>query len=221
MSDLRLNDLPNAEAEWFPRPKKPLDVMIHAPDNSFSPLQIFRFLSDPAAEEWTDKVDISRSPTRLLVSQGWVFKTDSDRRSLDLRTAIARTTRSIELTGTLGVWHPRKTWFTLRAANYYWPCNATPHLITLQQLRRAMRQERQARKRLEFGRCFVALWGHALYLCVRSGWQHRLLLGPETENFGFEAGTDRVFYLDDEVYYFDLAYLIGRRCIWGLRLLEI
>ncbi len=217
--ELEHRELAGTGSPWFPRPQRPADILAWNSDIGFSPPQIYALLGDPAAREGQCEVDATSS-TRLLYSRGWVFKANTDRRSVDLATAQARTARSSELMGSLGVWHPLKTWFILHAEGYYWPCSLTPRLVTLQDVHDAAKQETQGGKRVrQWGR-YLRLWSKAICLCVKSELRHRLHLGLESDNFGFEQGNETIYYVDDEVYYFDLACFFRRRCIWGLRVLE-
>jgi hypothetical protein len=111
-------------AHVFPRPRSRDDIIGCDDDEPLARLGLHELLLDPRAEEWWHKVGPT-SPTRLLLSGGWVFKTRTCRRAGDLEAARARARDSAQRTRRLGVWHPRKRWFVLRADGEYWPCNVS------------------------------------------------------------------------------------------------
>lgn len=195
---------------WFPRPQTPGDVLVVPREDGFSSLDLFSLLVDSSSEEWHHKV-APDSPTRLLFSRGHVIKTDLIRASGCLAEVRARAAASMRLTRSLGIWHPRKTWFILHAQEQYWPCNITPLLDSVASLLALNGPQDEGLINLQF---YMRLWSKpsswhkwlmwfkVITLGLKTLLRHRLFIDPSPSNFGFERGQPKMFYLDDELYSF-------------------
>jgi hypothetical protein len=170
----------------FPRPQSADDILLCDDEGPLSQLSIRDLLMSAEAEEWGHKVDAT-SPTRLLLSAGWVFKARRDRMSADIELVRARTRESALRTRKFGIWHPSKQWFVLHAEGCYWPANATPRLSTMVEMGKLK------------GHCVWVLRG--LPLVVRALLVHRATLDPKPDNYGLDPSTGRLFYVDDEIYW--------------------
>ncbi len=187
-----------AELAFFPRPESLQDIIPCDEEEPLSRTSYYALLLDPSAEEWRDKVDRT-SPTRLLLSRDWVFKTRAEKKSDCFDTVRSGIERSVARTRRYRVWHPLKRWFILRAGGAYWPCNATPRLLTLRELD---------------GQLARRLWlRSAVPLMMRAFLAHRIALDLNPSNFALEPSTEDLFYVDDEVYYSDsiINLLLKRR----------
>ena len=149
--------------------------------------------------EWRQRVDPA-SPTRLLTCGDWVFRTDWTRRSADLGAVQASVAAASALSQVVGVWHPLKAWFVVRAEGVYWPCTMTPLLRTTDDLARVTAPGQRAARRVVIA---VRWWVGMLYLTARTLVRHGLVLDIRPSNFGLDQRCGRLFYLDDEIYSVD------------------
>jgi hypothetical protein len=176
-----------ASPSRFPRPGAGADIIV-AGRSAAADLAVddlYALLTGASAEEWHYKVNRT-SPTRLLTSGGWVFKTNLFKRSERRDEVASWLARSVRLSKGLGVWHPSKQWFILRSDGCYWPCSATRRLITLPEL--------------EPGAARWFWLSQALPLEARTLVAHRWALDLKFRNFGVDATGRTVYYVDDEVY---------------------
>ncbi len=170
----------------FPRPSRPSDILLPDGTGGLTTGEIFDLLTDSeAGEAWTELTRDADS-IRLLVSNGWVFKTRPTNKQDQPLEAVAKAEACNRYTARIGVWHPAKRWFVVRAAGDLWLCNVSPRLRTLDRIT-------SFRHRSRWG----LLWCWLKLVVER---RHGVALDIKLSNFGFEDGNSRIFYVDDEVY---------------------
>ncbi len=177
----------------FPIPKSSADIHIVGIGGGLDVPQIYDALISPTAEDWQYKTGVvgatdgsAKTTLRLLCSQNWIFKTHANHSASDFEVVHAALDQSFQLTQKLTVWHPQKVWFTLFYDQLYWPCTATPRLITLRELTQWEDKVNWWTKMLDVGLEIVQA--------------HHIMLDINPSNFGYEDGSAQLYYLDDEVY---------------------
>lgn len=184
---VRSSDPPAPQPPYrFPRPSRPADILL--PDGTGVPtaVEIFDLLADPSAQEAWTHLTRDADSIRLLVSKGWVFKTRPTDKLDDLREATGKLEACNQYTARIGVWHPAKKWFALRASHELWLCNVSPRLRTLDQFWSIAQRSK-----------WRLLWCWLKLVVER---RHGLALDLKLRNFGVESGSGKIFYIDDEVY---------------------
>lgn len=151
-----------------------------APNGALTAVAIFELMS--RAEDWRPVSD-PRTPMAFALAPGWVFKSNLSYRRLDRDRVAREVVRMIGVTATVGIWHPAKTWFLLCDRRRYLACSATPRLL--------LPMEAGWRRWISLGQQ-RRLMSRAAACGVRLDWK--------PYNFGYEAGSWRLYYLDDEVY---------------------
>lgn len=180
----------------FPRPRTPDDIIIVDHNGAQSQSELYTLLVDPTAEEVPDKSNLS-AYTRLLISQGWVFKTRHTEKTQDITLLRARVTDSIERTKKLKVWPPEKAWFILRAQDHYWPFNVT------RQMKLIWNHDGHIQTHRVFKRIGHYKWYiKEMQLFFKTALTHHIMLDLNPQNFGITEDARRLYYIDDEVYYY-------------------
>lgn len=182
---------------WFPRPQAEEDVeVVSLPGRParYTAAELVQLLNHPQSQEWRHKVGVAsprdgsaKITTRLLWSQGVVFKTDQARRRLNRAEAQSELETAASLAQKVAVWHPEKEFFVLYSDPWYWTVTACPELLTLRRL-----PTREAR---------LAAWTRMLTLGLRMSQREQVGLDLNPSNFGLESeAAETLFYLDDEIY---------------------
>lgn len=181
---------------WFPRPTSEAHLEVLRP-GGLAVSALLAFLNDPAGNEWKHKVGVAgrrdgsaKVTTRLLESNGWVFKTDQARRLEDRDSVLRELQRTLEIAQQFSqrelLWHPDKVWFVAYVEPFYWPMTACPTMTTLREL--PSRQER------------FAAWTQMILVGLRMSETYGLGLDLNPSNFGMVPGQSALYYLDDETY---------------------
>jgi hypothetical protein len=178
----------------FPRPGAPSDILPAAPPGVLGREEIFESLVSPASEEWQHAND-RKHHVRFVATPGWVFKANVWNRSPELPVIEDSIRTWQRRAGRLGIWHPDKQWFIVRADDHYWACNATPRLTTLPDLEAFPPHETAVHRWLMSARCWR--------MRSRTFCRHGFLLDGKPENFAVGGDTRKPFYIDDELYRFD------------------
>ncbi|MBD3308890.1 hypothetical protein GF339_20925 [candidate division KSB3 bacterium] len=196
-------------AMWFPKPEAPADIDILGPGGGLTPQEIFDLLHQPEAVEWKEKVGVvtpadgsAKASTRLLKSQGWVFKTDTTRTAAAKDTLRAQLHQLVVMALRVDLWHPDKLWFLMRQAEVWWPISACPMLTTIRNI-----DDWEQR---------IRWWSRMIVFGVEMSQQHGIGLDLNPSNFAFEhPDADQLYYLDDEFYAkhdcFDVAEAVVSR----------
>ena len=176
----RIERLKRRPSRRLGQPESPDCVIVVEPNGALTTDAIFALMRQ--ARDWRPAPD-PRTPMAFSIAPGWIFKSDLTRRGLDAVPVANHVKQMIELTAKVGVWHPSKTWFLLRVRRRYLACCATPELVLppiIGPVRLLARfQKRRLKKQAN-------AWG--------------LRLDDRMYNFGYEPGSWRLYYLDDEVY---------------------
>lgn len=180
----------------FPRPHTPDDIIIVDHNGAQSQLELFSLLADLNAEEAPDKSNLS-ADTRLLISQGWVFKTRHSAKTQDITLLRARVSDSIERTKKLQVWAPEKAWFILHAQDHYWPINVTRQMKLIWNYNRHIKSDRSFKK-LAHPKWYIK----EIQMFFKTALTHHVLLDFHPRNFGIAEDARSLYYIDDEVYYY-------------------
>ncbi len=178
---------------WFPRPKKSDNLSVPGgAEGRFSSDELFAFLTDDNSEEWSDRVGISspadgsaKASTRLLLSRGWVFKTDLALLNLDKDKVEAKVLELTKLAGKVPLWHPSKFWFILETRVGWLPISACPCLTTLRQIS-GIDGKTEA-------------WTKMVLFAINISKKFGIGLDVNPSNFGFKP-SEGMYYLDDEIY---------------------
>lgn len=121
---------------------------------------------------------------------GWFLKASRDRRYPDAASAIEREWSDELRRQQLGIYHPQRIWFlTLGADAGFWACSLTPILPIV----RARLEESRAGSDREGWDLYLEAFRMTFELARREG----LLLDCNPNNFG--VGTDRLYYIDDDI----------------------
>lgn len=194
---------------WFPKPTKPADLEIIGPGDGLTPQQLFELLWDDSALEWKEKVGVmtpadgsAKPSTRLLKSGGWVFKTDTTRRSLDKAALRTQLRQLMILALQVELWHPDKFWFLMQDGDGWWPLSACPLLTTI-------RTETDWNTKIRW-------WSQMIAFGLRMSQEHEIGLDLNPSNFAVtDSQATQLYYLDDEFYArhdcFDVAEAVVAR----------
>jgi len=177
---------------WFPKPKNLSGLTLLGPEG-LSAEEILALLYHDNAKEWRHKVgsagasDASaKSSTRLLGSQGWVFKTHVSLKAASEATLREGLKQTLDLSQKFPLWHPDKQWFFVRHGSSWYPMSACRQLRTLRELPRLHDR--------------FAGWTRMLEMGLRISERHGIGLDINPSNFGTLPPGDKIFYLDDEFY---------------------
>jgi len=177
---------------WFPRVESPEDIVCAALPAELAAGEVFALLHDPSAVEWQERVGVvgakdgsAKATTRLLSVGDWVLKTDVAQAAE--REAVLEAMRAqAERARSLGIWHPSKHWFAMRAGEAWLPLTVCRRLVTL-------RETPSAGARLAHVARMIAVGAGVSRT-------HAIGLDLNPSNFAREPGEDHLYYLDDEVY---------------------
>ncbi len=187
--------------QWFPRPDTPSDVILVAkPGEILSSDEearlrgwLYSLLCASDALEWRDKVGVlsplegsGKHSTRLLLSDGWVFKTDISQRWPSLPSVYSRSRQMHHLANRLSLWHPDKRWFVLKMPDNTLLMSVCPQMQTL-------------RAASSWGERTYA-WGEMLGWSFEIAQRSQISLDMNPSNFAFDGSRRRLYYLDDEYY---------------------
>ena len=194
---------------WFPKPKTPDDLEILGPGDGLTPQQLFELLWDHVAIEWKEKVGVmtpadgsAKTSTRLLKSGGWVFKTDTTRKSPDKAALRTQLRRLVILSIQTELWHPDKFWFLMQNEDGWWPMSACPILTTI--------------RTVTDWDTKIRWWSQMIAFGLRMSQEHDIGLDLNPSNFAFtNPEAPQLYYLDDEFYArhdcFDVAEAVVAR----------
>lgn len=194
---------------WFPKPQEPGKIEILGPGVDLTPQQIFELLWDRSAREWKEKVGVvtpadgsAKSSTRLLKSGGWVFKTDTTRKSSDKAALRSQLRQLVILAIQLELWHPDKCWFLMQYEDDWWPVSACPLLTTI--------------RTVTDWDMKIRWWSQMITFGLRMSQEHDIGLDLNPSNFAFtDPSATQLYYLDDEFYArhdcFDVAEAVVAR----------
>lgn len=180
---------------WFARPRSLDDLQLISSPAVIPLPEVYRLLTTDAAEELRHKVGVvgradgsAKGSTRLLLAEGWLFKTDEKLRSPHVDALIDSIRRQTELGKRLPLWHPRKFWFVLRTPEGDWlPVSGCPELVTL-------------RSATDWS-AMTHAWNQMLRFGIHVSQEHQVGLDMNPANFGADRNiAQRLFYLDDETY---------------------
>jgi diadenosine tetraphosphatase ApaH/serine/threonine PP2A family protein phosphatase len=178
---------------WFPRPSEEKAIMLLAPSGTWTASEVLGLLTDPGAAEWPHKVGVAgpldgsaKATTRLLCSRGWVCKTRVDQTFPSAEAAQAWVHDARAGGRRTGVWHPEKVWAVIDKGGAWAPLTICPELLTLRTLQRL--DDR------------LAGWVEMLQLAIDIHQLHGVGLDVNPSNFGSDRSTDKLHYLDDDLY---------------------
>lgn len=163
------------------------------PSGTWTAGKLLALVADPGGVEWTHKVGVAgpvdgsaKPTTRLLAVRGWVAKTRTDQGSPSAAEAKAALSAARFPGRNAGVWHPDKIWSIMKIGSSWYPLTVCPELPTLRQI--ASLNER------------LAAWTEMIQVSVDVHRLHKIGLDINPANFGREASTSRLYYLDEELY---------------------
>jgi diadenosine tetraphosphatase ApaH/serine/threonine PP2A family protein phosphatase len=178
---------------WFPRPASAADIEVLPPSGDLDAYALHELMTSSGAREQRHKVGVAgrtdgsgKASTRLLVSRGWLFKTNMDALAAS-RDALHERMREDRARGErAGAWHPTKHWASMRTAAGWLPLTACRELVTLRSF-----DDLDDRLRA---------WTEMLSLGIEVHRRSGLGLDLNPANFAVERGGSTLYYLDDELY---------------------